>query len=579
MKKITSFLLTILMFSSTFAYSEGLLPSLTDAYGVDMPSMAVYLEREPDEETTDESGTVTQVFYQVSENDFDGFNKYLEENGCALADYSVNDNTVTETIEKQGKTFDFLFNSENLTAIFYYPAGSNPEKSPANELRYASIETEQSFIEKWDIVSFGSYEQDANLINGPEPIDWTVLEVLEDKALLISSNILAYSDGKATGEIWAESRMRNWLNTDFFQEAFMPKEQEHILKTTIPADINPRFNTNQGYSTDDKIFLLSIIDAERYFFSGEERICTPTEYSIQKNEEYRLNNRWWLRTAGKMQGSFSTVSQSGHIDYGGVTVDVNLGIRPAIWIKLEDLSLFQIKKTIKENNTSENVLFTIDALHVGQDDLSNINIGDNVLLGTYEQDNNEWNGKEPIEWLVLDKHGEQALIVSKYGLDVQPFNAEYKFVTWDRCSLRNWLKEDFFFNSFSSYEQKHILPTQIKPEHFTGVESVDYVFLLSKAEADLYLNAQKENLLQMTPYAYDRGPDGIVPNYYYNDPVCNLDEDTVMQADTVWWLRTPGEKQDKISCLHAWRDLDSYGTEVSLTCWCLVRPAMWISLE
>ena len=37
-----------------------------------------------------------------------------------------------------------------------------------------------------DIVTFGRYEQDNNLDNGPEEIDWIVLDIQGDKALLLS---------------------------------------------------------------------------------------------------------------------------------------------------------------------------------------------------------------------------------------------------------------------------------------------------------------------------------------------------------------------------------------------------------
>ena len=37
-----------------------------------------------------------------------------------------------------------------------------------------------------DIITFGRYEQDNNMKNGPEGIEWIVLEVQEGKAFLVS---------------------------------------------------------------------------------------------------------------------------------------------------------------------------------------------------------------------------------------------------------------------------------------------------------------------------------------------------------------------------------------------------------
>lgn len=41
-----------------------------------------------------------------------------------------------------------------------------------------------------DIVHFGRYEQDNNLDNGPEGIAWILLERSQDRALVISENVL-----------------------------------------------------------------------------------------------------------------------------------------------------------------------------------------------------------------------------------------------------------------------------------------------------------------------------------------------------------------------------------------------------
>ena len=59
----------------------------------------------------------------------------------------------------------------------------------------------------------------------------------------------------------------------------------------------------------------------------------------------------------------------------------------------------------------------------GCDVLANASIGDIVVFGTYEQDGNRTNGSEWIEWLVLDKEEDRILVISKYGLSSQAYNA------------------------------------------------------------------------------------------------------------------------------------------------------------
>ena len=44
---------------------------------------------------------------------------------------------------------------------------------------------------------------------------------------------------------------------------------------------------------------------------------------------------------------------------------------------------------------------------------SDITVGDYVLFGMYEQDNDETNGKEPIEWMILDMDDTHAFLLSR----------------------------------------------------------------------------------------------------------------------------------------------------------------------
>jgi ABC-type antimicrobial peptide transport system permease subunit len=85
-------------------------------------------------------------------------------------------------------------------------------------------------------------------------------------------------------------------------------------------------------------------------------------------------------------------------------------------------------------------------------------IGDIVTFGHYEQDNNQEDGKEKIEWIVLDKKDNKALLISKYALDCQPYHKVREPITWGNCTLRRWLNNAFLHTAFSAKEQS-IIPT------------------------------------------------------------------------------------------------------------------------
>lgn len=148
-------------------------------------------------------------------------------------------------------------------------------------------------------------------------------------------NNIAKAENKST---WDESSIRTWLNDKFLNEAFTPEEQDKILITYVSADENPRFDVYQGASTQDKIFILSINEAEKYFNSPKERLCEPTDYVLAKrpyisNVDGVNSCHWWLRTHGKFDGSSTYVTSTGYTyELGdGVTAD-QYCIRPAMWI-------------------------------------------------------------------------------------------------------------------------------------------------------------------------------------------------------------------------------------------------------
>ena len=66
---------------------------------------------------------------------------------------------------------------------------------------------------------------------------------------------------------------------------------------------------------------------------------------------------------------------------------------------------------------------------------SNFNVGDIVILGSYEQDNNLSNGPEPIEWQVIGSRNGHTLLLSKYALDCKRYNESNVDITWENCTL------------------------------------------------------------------------------------------------------------------------------------------------
>ena len=218
---------------------------------------------------------------------------------------------------------------------------SSSETSETNSTGSASAED----ADVGDYVFYGSYEQDNNTANGNEDIEWLVLAKEDNRILVISKYALDCKQYNINTEAvtWETCSLRAWLNEDFYNEAFNAEQKTSIAETTVTADSNPNYNTDPGNDTLDKIFLLSISEAEKYFATDEDRKCVPTDYAIAQgaytSSKYQVGDKatcsWWLRSPGRSVDSAVPVPGGGSVFYIGGYVYIDyITVRPAMWITL-----------------------------------------------------------------------------------------------------------------------------------------------------------------------------------------------------------------------------------------------------
>ncbi len=202
-----------------------------------------------------------------------------------------------------------------------------------------------------------------------------------------------------------------------------------------------------------------------------------------------------------------------------------------------------------------------------ENEFGDLRVGSTVFFGEYEQDNNKNNGKESIEWIVLDKSGDCVMLMSRYALDCKPYHSYTDEVTWEDCSLRNWLNSGFYNSAFSSSEQRRIQTTKVyadKNPDFTKVDpgdaTNDKVFLLSVSEAMGYYPNYQDRACQATAYAQAQGAFVRASN-----------------NGSWWWLRTPGSSLDTAASIDSNGSSDTDGGDVASTKG-TVRPVIWISI-
>ena len=197
-----------------------------------------------------------------------------------------------------------------------------------------------------DKVRFGTYEQDNDISNGKEDIEWRVLAKENNRILVISDKALDCQLYNVKYDVvtWKTCTLRKWLNDDFFNSAFTDAEKMCIPTVTVSADKNPKYSTYSGKTTKDKIFLLSTKEAEKYFVDDEERKCIPTDYAIAQgvytSDNHTINGvgtcYWWLRSPGSIQSCATLVYADGVFSERGYDVDRSCSaVRPAMWITIE----------------------------------------------------------------------------------------------------------------------------------------------------------------------------------------------------------------------------------------------------
>lgn len=185
--------------------------------------------------------------------------------------------------------------------------------------------------------------------------------------------------------------------------------------------------------------------------------------------------------------------------------------------------------------------------------------GDKITLGGWIQGKN--GEYEPLEWVVLKRDGERALVTTVYLVDFMQYGA----LTWKDSTVRSWLNGTFFDGAFTAAEKG--AAAEVTLTDSDGNETTDKVFILSKDEAFGYLT--RETLrTDYSEWGEEKLKEAVKPTLapgvsyasWFGDP---------------YWLRDIGDEL-RVCCV------DSMGGFASDTLYneerIGVRPAMWIEL-
>lgn len=252
---------------------------------------------------------------------------------------SVSDvETFATSINTPGSTSELQENEVNTNKSDSTTESGLTETSPPTAT--ASIALPPISTKVGDVIKYGKYEQDNNTSNGKEDIEWIVLEKENNRILVTSKYALdrqRYNE-TCTNVTWENCTLRTWLNSTFINDAFSSNEMSKIPTVTVIAEKNPEFETAVGSDTQDRVFLLSVSEANKYFTSYSLRQCEPTAYTVANGADvYGDNGKcwWWLRTPGARNTFAVEILYSGDVfAYGAVVSEDYYAVRPALWIDL-----------------------------------------------------------------------------------------------------------------------------------------------------------------------------------------------------------------------------------------------------
>ena len=218
-------------------------------------------------------------------------------------------------------------------------------------------------------------------------------------------------------------------------------------------------------------------------------------------------------------------------------------------------------------------------------DESGVTTWDTVYFGKYWQNDTDCNGKadkkdekDPIRWRVLSVNGNDAFLMADQILDGRRYHDWDVETTWENCSLRVWLNNEFLNDAFTGEEQDAIMTTEVinddNPENRAegGNNTFDKVYILSFREAVNVAYGFDENYGSRSLSRCVACTDYTKSHYSFPMRIDNP------QGIGDWWLRTPAYKNKTAI------DVCIYGNMVDLDgCfvewYCGVRPVMHLNLD
>lgn len=236
----------------------------------------------------------------------------------------------------------------------YFTAAEILEKSSMTEEKKSEIyscDPSLALCKEGQIVKFGKYEGDNNAANGPEDVEWIVLEVTKEngraRALLLSKDIIGAPGGwnKTDGNtFYSASNLHDWCENDFYLTFTMydASLKEKILKMSIET-ADSSTGVDSGEAVQAHAYAPAKEDLDKFLTGDLAKYITAsptasakasgvTAYGKEQAAQYYLrnvgiveNNAQWAAGIDK-KGAFNEgLAMSGNATGARVCINVDLG--------------------------------------------------------------------------------------------------------------------------------------------------------------------------------------------------------------------------------------------------------------
>ena len=166
-----------------------------------------------------------------------------------------------------------------------------------------------------------------------EPIRWRVISKEGNTVTVVCDSVIdrvVFDDDKSVDQ-YADSDVRAWLNTQFFNAAFSADQQEIITTTELSIDVEE--------SIEDKVFLFSRDEVNKtdLFATNNDRLLISSDYirAIGARVDAQTGvGIWWIRTfSSSTSGNALVVFTDGKIYQCNLDI-AYVGVAPALTLDL-----------------------------------------------------------------------------------------------------------------------------------------------------------------------------------------------------------------------------------------------------